>query len=280
MMAAGVAHARILHVGDNTIKLSQTKTTTPALHVRVGDEVWYGAMCTNNQKNTLHVKFNNIVYDVIEPFTDTTNYTYDESGRLIGTNENVYLQNNGKAWINTEILPSLSLITQIGVYALNYTGNVIYGTVGPKDAPKLDVETYRLFNHQGSIYFDINGVANRLIGKSLSFDKNIRYDFELGNRYVKDLNSGYTIEKAPIKSLTFTPNDFHKLRLFDNYIGITRIYYTKIWDNDVLIRHFVPVPCGLKIGDFVVPSNGMWDIVEQKFYGNSGTGEFIYGVDG
>ena len=280
MMAAGVAHARILHVGDNTIKLSQTKTTTPALHVRVGDEVWYGMMCTNNQKNTLHVKFNNIVYDVIEPFTDTTNYTYDENGRLIGANENLYLENNGKAWINTGILPSLSLITQIGVYALNYTGNIIYGTGGPKDAPKLDVETYRLFNHQGSIYFDINGVANRLIGKSLSFDKNIRYDFELGNRYVKDLNSGYTIEKAPIKSLTFTPNDFHKLCLFDGYVGITRIYYTKIWDNDVLIRLFVPVPCGLKIGDFVVPENGMWDIVEQKFYGNSGTGEFIYGVDG
>jgi hypothetical protein len=48
----------------------------------------------------------------------------------------------------------------------------------------------------------------------------------------------------------------------------------------VLVRHFVPVPCGLKIGDFVVPENGMWDIVEQKFYGNDGTGEFIYGVDG
>ena len=58
------------------------------------------------------------------------------------------------------------------------------------------------------------------------------------------------------------------------------IYNTKIYEDDVLVRHFVPVPCGLKIGDFVVPENGMWDIVEQKFYGNMGTGEFIYGVDG
>ena len=57
------------------------------------------------------------------------------------------------------------------------------------------------------------------------------------------------------------------------------MYYAKIWDNDTLVRHFVPVPCGLQIGDFVVPSNGMWDIVEQKFYGNMGTGDFIYGVD-
>ena len=58
-----------------------------------------------------------------------------------------------------------------------------------------------------------------------------------------------------------------------------RSFYTKIYQNGVLVRHFVPVPCGLQIGDFVVPSNGMWDIVEQKFYGNMGTGDFIYGVD-
>lgn len=272
-------HARTLHVGDNAIKLSEFKTTTPALHVRVGDEIWYGNMCTNFNTDSLHIKYNDTVYDVIAPFVDTTNYTYDTDGRLIGANENIYLENIDKAWIDTGILPSLNLLTHISVYALNYTGNVIYGTGGPKDAPVIDVETYRLFNFNGKIYFDINGVANRLIGESLSFDKNIKYNFELGNRYVKDLNSGYIIESTPLKTLTFIPNDSHKLRLFDRYIGIIRIFYTKIWDNDTLVRHFVPVPCGLQIGDFIVPSNGMWDIVEQKFYGNMGSGDFIYGVD-
>lgn len=55
------------------------------------------------------------------------------------------------------------------------------------------------------------------------------------------------------------------------------IYYSKFYENDVLIRHFVPVPKGLLIGNFVVPSNGMFDIVEQKFYENKGTGEFTIG---
>ena len=64
---------------------------------------------------------------------------------------------------------------------------------------------------------------------------------------------------------------------FENSSG--RIYYFKIWQDDVLVRHFVPVPCGLRIGDFVVPENGMWDIVEQKVYGNMGTGDFVYGID-
>ena len=57
------------------------------------------------------------------------------------------------------------------------------------------------------------------------------------------------------------------------------VYDVKIYEDDTLVRHFVPVPCGLKIGDYTVPQNGMWDIVEQKFYGNSGTGEFLYGSD-
>ena len=61
---------------------------------------------------------------------------------------------------------------------------------------------------------------------------------------------------------------------------IMNIYYVKLYENNVLIRHFVPVPRGLAIGDFIVPENGMWDIVEQRFYGNMGTGEFVYGVDG
>lgn len=57
------------------------------------------------------------------------------------------------------------------------------------------------------------------------------------------------------------------------------VYDVKIYEDDTLVRHLVPVPRGLKIGDYTVPENGMWDIVEQKFYGNSGTGEFLYGSD-
>lgn len=56
-------------------------------------------------------------------------------------------------------------------------------------------------------------------------------------------------------------------------------YYYKLLKDNALIRHFVPVPTGLQIGDYIVPSNGMWDIVTQQFFGNSRTGEFSYGRD-
>ena len=57
------ANARVLHVGNNTIKLSQIKTTTPALHIRVDDEVWYGDMVkcplpmNNNTDKELKIKY-------------------------------------------------------------------------------------------------------------------------------------------------------------------------------------------------------------------------------
>jgi len=46
------------------------------------------------------------------------------------------------------------------------------------------------------------------------------------------------------------------------------------------MRHFVPVPKDLVIGDFTVPSHGMFEIVEQRFYPNAGTGDFDIDRDG
>ena len=58
-----------------------------------------------------------------------------------------------------------------------------------------------------------------------------------------------------------------------------KVYSVVITDGSDIIMHLVPVPAGLKIGDFTVPSNGMFDIVSQTFYGNSGSGEFEYGAE-
>ena len=54
-----------------------------------------------------------------------------------------------------------------------------------------------------------------------------------------------------------------------------RIYYLKIYDNDVLVRDFIPV-----LDSVGIPC--MFDKVEGKFYYNAGTGDFIAGpvIDG
>lgn len=59
-------------------------------------------------------------------------------------------------------------------------------------------------------------------------------------------------------------------RLFNGTVNV----YKKSDGDGNLIKHLVPVPAGLKIGDYTVPANGMWDMVNQKYYGNAGSGEF------
>lgn len=56
--------------------------------------------------------------------------------------------------------------------------------------------------------------------------------------------------------------------------------YNIIWKrNNNLLYYLVPVPTDLQIGSFTVPSNGMFDIVNQQFYANQGSGTFTYGKD-
>ena len=279
-----MANARILHVGDNTIKLSQTKTTTPALHVRVGDEVWYGMMVPTFVKNTLHVRYNNVEYSVLQcaPFTDTTNYTYDESGRLIGADKNIYLESAGTQWIDTGLFATqdTSVKFMIHVYHTpNFYISLVFGARRRfNDIQSFDISAgynkgkHWFFNYGGTYNPESTPYLNDWQKHEIYFNKNNVYmDNKLlwSTTYAKDF-------ETPVTMYLFDVN---------NMDGMSsgplkgRIWYAMLWDNDVLVRHFVPVPCGLKIGDFVVPENGMWDIVEQKFYGNMGTGEFIYGVD-
>ena len=58
------------------------------------------------------------------------------------------------------------------------------------------------------------------------------------------------------------------------------VRYYKLFNKDGnLVRYFVPVKKGLTIGTYTTPSVGMFDIVEQQFYGNEGTGEFLINKD-
>ena len=107
VFVAGLAHARVLHVDDNVIKLSQTKTTDPALHVRVGDELWYGNMgrcqlpMNENTDKGLKVRYNNTDYWVSE----VGDYVIND-GKLIAANCNIYLKSTGTQLIDTEHVPT------------------------------------------------------------------------------------------------------------------------------------------------------------------------------
>ena len=52
-----------------------------------------------------------------------------------------------------------------------------------------------------------------------------------------------------------------------------KCYYAKIWEDDVLVRNFIP--CYRKSDN----EPGLYDTVNKVFYTNSGTGEFLVGPE-
>ena len=59
------------------------------------------------------------------------------------------------------------------------------------------------------------------------------------------------------------------------------VYSCQIYDNDVLVRDFVPVPQGsTAYSSFAAPSNCMWDKKSQTYFQNDGTGTFGIISDG
>ena len=56
------------------------------------------------------------------------------------------------------------------------------------------------------------------------------------------------------------------------------IYRATIYENDVLIRDFIPVPKGnTDYSTIPAPSNCMWDTVTQTYFQNAGTG--VFGIE-
>ena len=271
------ADARVLHVGENTIKLSQTKTTSPALHIKVDGEIWYGNMgrcplpMNENTDKELKIKYNDKEYWVSE----IGDYVIKD-GKLIAANCNIYLQSTGTQWIDTLYIPQntskfVTTVQLIGKINVSLFGTTISATQNNR---------MQLFINTAGKY------AFRLAHIDAGFDSQISGYSKADIVY--DINNKiFSINDWSVSPDFTMPEFTNTLVLYGQKYGVnqirtlseSRFYNFMIYENDMLVRHFVPVPRGLQIRDFVVPSNGMWDIVEQKFYGNTGTGDFIYGID-
>ncbi len=276
------AHEHILHIGDDYLYLNSEKNTIPSLNVKIGDDVFYANMSTcpfkinSDSERELHISYEGKEYYVFDDTIDL--YEFDENANLIGANPCLYLESTGTQYIDTGFMPNQDTRIVATVYQKDLTGTNVFG-----ERRGYANKSFMFLCTNEKVYRDdynssvVTGPRCRTNEKVLiDKNKNIITVFDMNYVNIFQVNHSYSDFQASSSVLLFGSYSYTDIHIAKSGV---RFYETFIYDNGNLVRHFVPVPAGMVIGDYVVPSNGMWDIVEQKFYGNSGTGNFIYGID-
>lgn len=196
--------------------------------------------------------------------TTPTKYGYTFQGWKPNYTQIEYLESTGTQWIDTGVEKTLNskykFITRISfnnttTRQLNGAQGYIYFGV---------ISGHYQIAQMGDSYRDIIAVPNAFADCEIEFDcPNNTVSFDINNSKGVANNIGYT---------GLYPQGGLYLFNLDNkgFPCSEKIAYFKIYKDDVLVRDMIPVldPNG-------VPC--MYDRVEQKYYYNAGTGDFIAG---
>lgn len=125
----------------------------------------------------------------------------------------------------------------------------------------------------GRTYVDVNIRANRSIAYRGARVAGTRYNESLTRTYY-DVNG----ERLVITETATGSSNDHNLHLFSSSAHRTfakslRLYNCKLYDGNTIVRDFVP--CYRKSDDVA----GLYDVANDVFYPNAGTGSFTVGPD-
>ena len=183
-----------------------------------------------------------------------------------------YIESTGTQYINTEYYPNLNTRYELDVQFIDLSyeqmngiaGGVALGSSYIRMGIGITIGTRRYW-----------AVANENIQKTTSDTyrhlcwidfKNGTYGYD-ENVYYKSVPS--FANPAPIHLFCRFGNNVYSSTI-DCYCK-EKLYGCKLYENEVLVRNMVP--CYRKSDNVI----GMYDLVNNKFYTNAGTGEFIKG---
>ena len=175
-----------------------------------------------------------------------------------------YIESTGTQYIDTNFVASINTRLQLQTL-FNTTSNLgLYG------GQVQDADTgLRVFTSGNTLYVAHGG--NRY-QQTHSFSSNTIYTID--HTHTKFLiNGASTYQTSSGTDYRNTTLTICRCNGFGGTIYTLngRIYYCKIWDNDVLKRYFIPC---IRNSD---NKPGLYDKVNKVFYVNKGSGEFNYG---
>lgn len=186
-----------------------------------------------------------------------------------------YVQSSGTQYIKTGYMPNQDTVV-IATFAPT-VADASNGSVFGARRAYGSVE-YRL--HLPTPYEDHNYISSFFGDQIYGYQDGNYYDWEVGGVYTAKFGKSVYIDgvlQHTFDNATFTSQYALYLFAFNTSGtasgGKNRIYSCQIFDNGTLVRDFIP--CYRK-SDSVI---GMYDIVNDVFYTNSGTGTFTKGAD-
>lgn len=188
---------------------------------------------------------------------------YDKSGNKITGSLDVpkyvpleYIESDGEQYIDTGFMPNQNTRVDVKYKTSDTYETCIFGVDGG-----WLVDAFAMFSN--IVEYGVKSVTATLYGSSAitaSLNKNVLS------------KNGSTLNTFTYSSFQSEANlTLFGLNRWDEIVerAAMQFYYCQIYDNGTLIRDFIPC-IDISSGEV-----GLWDLVEDKFYSNSGTGVFV-----
>lgn len=187
-----------------------------------------------------------------------------------------YIDSNGKQYIDTGFCPDQNTSIELMVEPLN--NSTISGWFGSRnDFSSSEDNSFSFWQINNNFRSDYNSIITTI--DKIKIDKNIKYkinktknitlinDIKYVEEKEENFKSAATLTLFGIK--TYKSTNYNLSNSVDNRMAEIRLYYCKIWNNDILIRNFVPVTD-------IENTACLLDTVNNKLYYNLGAGNFAY----
>lgn len=186
-----------------------------------------------------------------------------------------YIESSGTQYIDSGILPSENIGFEIDFTPHNdmnrTTARTIFGsrTTWKSNGYQLTTYTEGTLNG-GHFLFGTNDTAS-LIRHSAYMQKDVRCQISFLNDVFKAANGDETNIQGTFSNVSKNIYLFGCIENRPFELSTTTLYKLKFYDNGNLIRDFIP--CYRNSDNEV----GLYDLVNDVFYTNQGTGSFTYG---
>lgn len=174
-----------------------------------------------------------------------------------------YIQSSGTQWIDTGFKPNQNTRVLADCDLMSGIYPTAFGAWSSSSGSKY-------------ILLALSDTVARYYYNLTEIDKNVA----IKGRHILDMNKNKlvvdNVEIVTVPASTFSVTQslylfaFHGGETTDNFKTTAKYYSCKIYDNDILVRDFIPC----KNADGVI---GMYDVTNSQFYQNAGTGEFTAG---